>query len=249
MTAIAEARPLAFDLVPDPGEPTEMRGGRHDLIADEDIGDSRVVLTLRAAETVAGEGDSDPVGVVTLDATFHADRGNRFVWAQVMLSLTAPPGGAFLDCQPRESFAEPVEIAVDAKGTMALGVPKVVGGSAETGKKIAFSGRHRVLKASGWGTPLAVWAFEEDPKRQGGILHPVALVCSVPGAEAVSCDVSVTARLARPGLDGHLAAFRRMILGAGRYPLTIALPPPPPTREESRFWFGLDRVFGSANRS
>lgn len=241
MTTLADNTPISFDLAPDPAELTEMRGGRRELITDEEIGKSRIVVTQLAAEALQ-ESTVGPAGIVTFDVTFHPDRGNRFIYAKLVLSVLEPTGAAFIDCQPRETITEAVEVAVDSKGSVSLGVPKIVGGGAEVGRKISFTGRHRVVRNSGAGTTIAVWEFEEAPVLNEGILHQVDLVVTLPAGAPIRCALSVTADLARPGLDGALKWFRRMIFGDRRHELIIEIPVAPPPPERSRFWFGLDKL-------
>ena len=238
MTELTETTPISFDLVPDASELEEMRGGRRELIADEDIGKSRVVVTQLAAERVQ---DNDDVGVAALDVTFHPDRGNRFIYAKITLTITAPESATFLDLQPRETIVESVEIAVDETGKMSLGVPKIVGGEASVGRKVSFSGQHRVLRAIGAGTHIATWEFEEDPAREEGILHQVDLALTVPSGDPLTCSLSVVAELARPGFDGRYQKFRQLIFGPRSHELTITIPQT--AAKDSGFWSLLSGVF------
>lgn len=105
---------IELELYPDEAEHRELRGGGDQLIADEDIGRSRVLIRQLASErlpTSAGQG-----GVVAFDVTFHANRGNRFESARLVLSITNPKDAVFIDCQPRETISNDVEISIDENG-------------------------------------------------------------------------------------------------------------------------------------
>lgn len=239
MTELTDDTPVSFDLVPDPYELEEMRGGRRELIADEDIGRSRIVITQLAAERLKDDGE---LGAAALDVTFHPDRGNRFIYAKISLTITTPEATNFVDLQPRETLQESVEIAVDESGKMSVGVPNVIGGDASVGRKMSFSSQHRVLRAIGAGTRVATWEFEEDPDRREGILHQIDLALTVPAGDPLTCSLSVVTELARPGLNGRYEKFRQLIFGPRSHPLTIVIPEEP--AKESRFWPKISGIFG-----
>ena len=239
MCELSDNKPFSFDLMPDPSELEEMHGGRRELITDEEIGRSRVVVTQLAAERVKG---SDDIGVAALDVTFHPDRGNRFIYAKISLTITSPESVTFLDLQPRESMAGSVEIAIDEAGKMSLGVPTVIGSEASIGRKVRFSGQHRILRAVGAGTHVATWEFEEDPTRREGIIHQIDLALTVPAGDPLTCSLSVVTELARPGLDGRYQKFRQLIFGPRSHRIKIAIPDAP--TEDSRFWSIVSGVFG-----
>jgi hypothetical protein len=240
MKTLTDGEQIEIELHPDAAEHSELRGGRGQLIADEDVGKSRVLIHQLAAERLpkgAGQG-----GVVAFDVTFHSDRGNRFDSARLVLAITNPKDAVFTDCQPRETVTNDVEISIDENGKMQLGVPKVISGEAGVARKINFAQRHRVLRGSGAGTSNIIWDFEEDPERKDGILHQADLAVTLPIDGTVECSLSITARLAQPGLDGRLKRFRRMIFGDHKYAFSIKLPSEPP--DESRFWFGWNKLIG-----
>lgn len=238
MKILTDGEPIEIELYPDAAEHSELRGRGDQLIADEDIGRSRVLVRQLAAERLrktAGQG-----GVVAFDVTFHADRGNRFESARLVLSITNPKNAVFTDCQPRETITNDVEISIDESGKMQLGVPKVISSEAGAARKVNFAQRHRVLRGSGAGTSNIIWDFEEDSERKDGILHQADLAVTLPIGGTVECSLSITARLAQPGLDGRLKRFRRMIFGDHKYAFSIELPAQPPN--ESKFWFGWDKL-------
>ncbi|WP_428929649.1 hypothetical protein [Marinibacterium sp. SX1] len=238
MKTLTDGEQIELELYPDEAEHSELRGGGDQLIADEDIGRSRVLIRQLAAERLpksAGKG-----GVVAFDVTFHADRGNRFESARLVLSITSPKDAVFIDCQPRETVTNDVEISIDENGKMQLGVPKVFSGEAGVARKVNFALRHRVLRGSGAGTSNVIWDFAEDPERKDGILHQVNLAVTLPIGGTVDCSLSIIARLAQPGLDGRLKRFRRMIFGDHKYAFSIELPSQPP--DQSKFWFGWDKL-------
>jgi len=236
MTTLGDLQPIEFELIPDAAERRELRGGHDQLIADEDIGRSRLLVRKRTAEHVPeGEG-----GVIVFEVTFHADRGNRFESARLVLSIVTPKEAIFTDCQPRETLTSDVEISIDENGKMQLGVPKMVVGEAGVARKVSFAQRHRVLRGSGAGSKNIIWDFEEDPERKDGILHQTELVVTIPVVGTIECSLSVIARLGRPGLDGRLKQFRRMIFGDHNHLFSVDIPAAPSVK--SRFWFGWDKV-------
>jgi len=216
-------------LVPDPDAGRELGPGEAELIADEAVRGSRLLVVQRAIEAL--DLDGTPGGAVQLACTFHAAPGTRFIWARVLLQLQTPDGIRILDLAPREiREADPVRFTIDGKGTIGVNYEIVEVGAEERVQK-EFAVYHCSVKGSGASTAVARWDFAENPHRRDGLGHEHVLTLTVPVRGDVSGLLRVSARLLRPGLQRHLDAIRDMVLGQDehRYPLTFAIPPTPPT--------------------
>lgn len=224
-------------LSPDPDADDEMGGGDVEAIADEDLKGSRLLLVRRAAEATTLDGK--PGGAVQLACTFQPGDGARFVWARLILRLTAPENARIVDVAPRQVREnEPVKFTLDRSGKLGVEYHGVEA-SAQARNKREFAVFHCSVKGSGEGTALARWDFAENPHRKDGLGHEQVLALTLPFTGRVTATVSVSARMVRAGLRGRLEAIRDLILG-GRgaerhYPTGFEIPAAPPPSGLARF--------------
>ena len=87
---------------------------------------------------------------------------------------------------------------------------------------------HCKVQGTGEGTNLARWDFRENPDRRDGIGPEQVLTLTLPVTGQVTGTVIVSARLAKPGLQGSLEAVRELILEPTPeerfYPITFEIP-------------------------
>lgn len=213
-------------LVPDPDADEEMGPGGAEAIADEDLRGSRFLLVRRAIEAIDISGTQG--GAIKFACTFHAAAGTRFVEARLALRLTEPPGVSIHDLAPREVREnEPVRFNLDEKGKLSLGYAKVGAEfGQESGTTTEFAIYHCAVKGSGENTMLARWDFIENPHKQDGIGHEQVLALTIPVIGQVVGNISVSARLVRPGLKGTWDAIREMVVGEQErnYPVFFTIP-------------------------
>jgi hypothetical protein len=223
-------------LVPDPDADEEMGPTDIEAIADQDLEGSRLLLVRRAAEPIDLEGT--PGGAISFACTFQPADGTRFTSALLLLRLNTPEGVRIIDVAPRDVPDQPVQFAVDRKGTLSV-KPKLVEASVEAGTRKEFAVYHCAVQGSGAGTALARWNFRENPHRRDGLGREQVLVLTLPVTGPVTATVSVSARLERDGLRGRLEALRDLILGVRpedrQYPLSFEIPQQPPRSGLSRF--------------
>jgi hypothetical protein len=99
---------------------------------------------------------------------------------------------------------------------------------------------HCKVQGGGAGTRLARWDFRENPDRRDGIGQEQILTLTLPVTGEVSGSVIVSARLARPGLQGSLDAIRDLVLGESTqerfYPLRFSIPTVSSARGLAKFF-------------
>ena len=211
-------------LVPDSDADEELGSGSVVAIADEDIRGCRLLIVRRTVEPIQIDGRAG--GAAQLACTFHPAHGLRFMWARMLLRLTAPAGVTIIDLAPREvREGEPVHFSVDGKGKIGVNYEFVEVGTEETVKK-EFAVYHCAVQGSGEGTTVARWDLSENPHRRDGISHEQLLALTVPVTGEVTGEVLVTARVTRPGIGGAFDAMRDLVLGNGerRYPIRLVIP-------------------------
>lgn len=222
-------------LIPDPDADEEL--GPSDVVAigDEEIRGCRLLIVRRAVEPIEVGGVA--AGAAQLACTFQPAPGLRFVWARLVLRLTAPDGVTLLDLAPREvREGEPVRFTVDGKGKIGVNYQVVEVGTEESVKK-EFSVYHCAVQGSGEGTAIARWDFAENPHRRDGISREQVLALTLPVVGEVMGEVTLTARVTRPGVAGALDAIRDLVLGhtQRRYPVLLTIPERPSPRGPLRF--------------
>lgn len=214
-------------LVPDTDADKELGPRDAKAIADEDLQGSRFLLVRRAVEAIDISGT--PGGAIKFACTFHAAAGTRFVEARLVLRLTEPPGVSIHDLAPREvRESEPARFKLDEKGKLSLGYDKVGAGfGQESGTTTEFAIYHCAVRGSGENTMLARWDFIENPHKKDGLGHEQVLALTIPVTGQVAGDISVSARLVRPGLKGAWDAIREMVIGEQErsYPISFTIPP------------------------
>jgi hypothetical protein len=214
-------------LIPDADADEEMGPGDSETIADEELRGSRFLLVRRAIEAI--DIDGAPGGAIKFACTFHSSPGTRFVEARLALRLNDPPGVNVYDLAPREVREnEPVRFKVDDKGKLSLGYAKIGAELGhESGSSTEFAVYHCVVKGSGANTALAKWDFTENPHKQDGIGHEQVLALTIPATGKVAATLSVSARLARPGLKGAFDAIRELVIGneERNYQISFTIPP------------------------
>jgi len=214
-------------LVPDTDADEEMGSGNTETITDNDVRGSRFLLVRRAVEAIDISGT--PGGAIKFACTFHAVPGTRFVEARLALRLNEPPGVYINDLAPREVREnEPVRFKLDDKGQLSLGYAKLGAEfGQESGTSKEFAVYHCAVKGSGENTALALWDFAENPHKQDGIGHEQVLALTIAATGRVAGTLSVSARLARPGLKGTWDAIREMVIGTDErnYPVSFTIPP------------------------
>lgn len=221
---------LDVPLIPDPDALEELGPPEVKAIADEDWRGSRLLIAQAGAQPIT-PGDQ-PGGAVELICTFQPAHNCRFVWARLLLNLTNPPGICILDLAPRTVREhEPVKFTIDDKGSLSvtyLGIEAGVGADVRT----EYAIYHCSVQGSGAGTALARWDFSEDPTIRNGIGREQSLVLTLPVTGVIAGSITISARLARPGLAGGLDAIMDLILGPTErgYPVAFTIPnTPPPT--------------------
>jgi hypothetical protein len=111
--------------------------------------------------------------------------------------------------------------------------------SAEAGFKKKYAIYNCKIQGSGEGTKLARWDFKEDPDRRDGIGQEQVLTLTLPVTGRVIGSVIVSARLARPGLQGGLDAIKDLILGSPQdraYLIDFIIPTAPSSSGLSKFF-------------
>ena len=219
--------------MPDPDADQELGATDLETIADQDLKGSRLLVVRRAIEPI--DLDGTPGGVVQFACTFQPAPETRFTLAQFRLRLVMPDGVQIVDLAPRSiSDPSPVEFTLTRKGKLGLsGVTGPVKPEVELGSSKKFVRYHCQVQGAGEGTNLARWDFRENPDRQDGIGPEQVLALTLPVTGPVTGGVIVSARLARAGLRGRVAAFRDLILGAGTkqqsYMINFEIPEAPAT--------------------
>lgn len=211
-------------LVPDPDAEEELGADAVAAIADEEIRGCRLLVVRRAVEPIELGGAAG--GAVQLGCTFQPAPGLRFTWARLVLRLTGPDGVLIVDVAPRKvPEGEPVRFTVDGKGKIGVNAQGVEVGAEETVKK-EFTIYHCSVQGSGEGTSIARWDFAENPHSRGGIVREQVLALTLPATGDVTGEMTVTARLVRPGIGGALDAIRDLVLGQPdyRYSLRLVVP-------------------------
>jgi hypothetical protein len=224
-------------LVPDPDAEEELGATDVEAIADEDLTGSRLLLVRRAIEPLDLGGT--PGGVVQLACTFQPASGARFTSAQLRLRLATPAGIRIIDLAPRSlDDPNPVEFTLDKKGQLGLKSFPVEPG-VEIGSSKKYVKYHCKVQGSGEGTGLARWDFKENPDRGDGIGQEQVLTLTLPVIGPVTGSVIVSARLARSGLRGKMAAIRDLILNKKPdehfYPIRFEIPEKPTPGGLARF--------------
>lgn len=224
-------------LVSDPDADNEMGLGDAETIADEDLRGSRFLLVQRAVESI--DIDGTPGGAIKFACTFHSAPGTRFVEAGLTLRLDEPPDVKIHDLAPHEVREnEPVRFKLDDKGKLSLGYADLgVNVDQEAGLSKEFAIYHCAVKGVGENTRVAMWDFTENPHKRDGIGHEQVLVLTIPATGQVTGNLSISARLARPGLKGTWDAIREMIIGGSERKYSISFTIPPKTRSGFLGWF------------
>jgi hypothetical protein len=213
---------------PDPDAGEELGPTDLEAIADEDLNGSRLLLVRRAIEPIDLEGMKG--GVVQIACTFQPALGTRFTSAQFRLRLMAPEGIKIIDLAPRSlDDPNPVELTLNGKGKLGIKNPAVpIEPEIEVGMSKKYSKYHCKVQGAGEGTNLARWDFRENPDRRDGIGQEQVLTLTLPVIGQVTASVIVSARLAKPGVQGGLEAIRDLILGPSPderfYPLSFEIP-------------------------
>lgn len=204
-------------------EPTDLEDS-----ADADLQGSRLLLVRRAIEPIDLEGTAG--GVVQFSCTFQPAPGTRFTSAQFNLWLKSPDGIKIIDLTPKKlDDSNPVEITLSGKGQLTIKNPAVpLEPGFEVSKSLKYAKYHCQISGSGEGSDEARWDFRENPDRRDGIGLEQVLTLTLPVIGWVTGEVIVSARLAKPGLQGGLEAIRDLILGPTPderfYPLAFEIP-------------------------
>lgn len=218
---------LDVPLIPDPDASDELGSPTAKAIADEDLSGSRLLIAQSTAQPK--EFNHQSGSVVEFVCTFQPAHNSRFIWARLLLNVTVPAGIQIIDLAPREVREnEPVKFTIDDKGSLGVnyrGVEAGLGTDVHTEYAIYYC----TIQGSGAGTALARWDFSENPATRNGIGREQSLALTLPVTGVISGTISVTARLARPGLAGGLDALRDMVLGptVRAYPITFTIPAEP----------------------
>jgi len=213
-------------LAPDPDADAELGPGDAAAIADEDVRGSRLLLVRRAAESV--DLDGTPGGAVQFACTFQPAYGARFTWARLLLRLETPDHIHIVDLAPREVLEEkPVQFTIDGKGKLGISY-QAVDASVEKGTQKQFAIYHCKVQGSGESTTLARWDFNENPYRKDGLGPEQVLAVTLPVTGDITGTVSVSARLARGGVQGGIDSIRDLILGPQErhYRIFFTIPKP-----------------------
>jgi hypothetical protein len=198
-------------LVPDPDADEELGPGDAKAIADEDLKGTRLLIVRRAIEPIHINGT--PGGMVTLVSTFQPAPHTRFIWARLLIRLTSPQRAKIVDLAPREVREnEPVRFTINDKGKLGIEY-KMAKAGVESGVQKEFSSYHCTVQGSGESTAVARWDFKENPHRKDGLGSEQILVLTLPVTGIVTATVSLSARLAHPGLRGSIETLRDLILG------------------------------------
>lgn len=214
--------------VPDPDADEELGPTDVEAIADQDLQGSRLLLVRRAIEPIDLGGTLG--GVVQIACTFQPAQGTRFTSAQFRLRLVSPEGTKIIDLAPRSlDDPNPVEFILNGKGQLGIKNPAIpLEPGVEVGISKQYAKYHCKVQGTGEGTNLARWDFRENPDRRDGIGPEQVLTLTLPVTGQVTGTVIVSARLAKPGLQGSLEAVRDLILGPTPeerfYPITFEIP-------------------------
>lgn len=226
---------IDLPLVPDSDADEEMGPADMEAIADEDLRGSRLLLTRRTAEPIEIEGQVG--GLVEFLCTFQPAYGTRFLWASLTLRFHTPDGIKLIDLAPRAvNDEEPVQFTINEKGMLGLEhKPAKIG--VETEVKKTLASYSCIVQGSGISTAVARWDFRENPHKRDGLGAEHQLVTTLSVTGQVKGAVSVSARLARPGLSGNLTALRDMIIGPGKrtYDIEFEIPEKATSKESTHF--------------
>jgi hypothetical protein len=201
---------LDAQLVPDPDAAAEMGVAPAQLLTDDDIAGSRILIVKRDRGLKgrrAGGG-----AMLEIECSFHPAPGTRFISARVTVKIIDPRDAAFLDIAPKE-IKDPVKVEYscepDGKITLDLGMLSIEP-SLAAHTKLEYDSYICRVKGSGETTQRAIWDFEEDQNLKVGIGLNQALAMTVPSAHAVNGELNVSATLARNGVIG---VVRDLVLG------------------------------------
>jgi hypothetical protein len=198
-------------LIPDPDAMQELSAPDIEAIADEDLKGSRLLLVRRGVRSINVGGT--PGGAVEFVCTFQPADGTRFVSARLVMHLVTPQGIKIVALAPSVKPDEAVKYTIDDKGKFSVSVKKVVEAGREQNVHTEYAFYNCAVQGSGTGTSLARWTFRENPARRDGLGPEQSLALSLPLVGSVHGTVSVSARLARPGLAGVIDAIRDLVLG------------------------------------
>lgn len=219
---------LNLPLIPDPHADQEMATRSVSTISDTELAGCRILVVCQTLKTENFE--NGPGAVIQLNCTFQPTVGMRFSYAQFWLQLQSPSGIYFLDIAPKViDDPNPVEFSFDRKGSISFkSLPLPVEPSLELGAGMKYTRYHCLVQGSGVGTELARWDFRENPARKDGIGLEQLLSFTLPITGKIEGKVMVSARVARPGLQGAVDAFRDLILGNRMedraYPFQLDIP-------------------------
>ena len=230
-------------LVPDPDADEEMGPTDAEAIADEDLQGSRLLLTRRTAAPV--KLGNQVGGLAEFLCTFQPAFESRFVWASLTLRLEAPEGIKLIDVAPNAiNDDEPVQVTIDDKGKLGLKYSPAKF-DIESGVSQTFTTYTCTVQGSGIGTSLARWDFRENPHKENGLGAEHQLVTTLSATGRIKASITVSARLARPGMGGGLAALRDLVMGPKQRTYDIEFEiPNKMTRKRSNGFVGLPFWFG-----
>jgi hypothetical protein len=204
---------LDAQLVPDPDSTLEMGVTRAELLTDEDIAGSRILIVKRK-RGLKKPRDGDRA-MTEIECTFHPAPTTRFVSARVTVKILAPQDATFLGVAPT-IVSDPVKVEYNhepnGKISIKVGVLSVAPTIAAH-TKLEYDSYICHVRGSGEGSRRAIWDFDEDRNLKLGIGLSQALAMTVPSAHAVRGELNVSASLARNGVIG---AVRDMVLGKSR---------------------------------
>jgi hypothetical protein len=198
-------------LVRDPDLLQEM-GAAPSAIADSDIKGCRLLIVRRGIEPIEAAGE--PGGLIELAVSFQPTDRVRFTWAQIVIVLAKPEGTIFVDLAPTTTMNGEIKYAVETSGKLSASF-KPAGIDASHGTKVTakFVSSHCGVHGTGAGTTKARWEFTEDPQRQEGLGHEQTLLATVGRTGHIRGNVSVYAKIVRPGLLGDVDRATYLVLG------------------------------------
>ena len=196
-----------------------------EALSDDEIAGSRVRLLRKTVE----RSDDEAATAILFTTEFHPAPAARFTHASIVLDFISPENSKLISVAPSEVRAnEPITFEVTRSGK--ISIEKVA--KAELGKstKVSYSVYPCMVRGSGVASHLARWTLEEQSPGNDGIGQSQDLALTLAGEGPFIAEVTVSARLLKPGIRGMVQRVRELILGpeldiSPQKTVAFALPP------------------------